>query len=252
MATLALPMPATSAAPDHDAIPQHARVLVWSVIAAGAVALIARWPVAAPTPALAVFLLLASVVLSVMKLRLPLARSHATISMAYAIDFAALLLCGADVAMVIASIGVLVQCAFRVKVPQPAIRMVYSVATAVLSVQAAGLVWNTLRGDLDALQFATTIAPMLVTAVVYFIVNTGLIALAIGLTTAMAPVRLWHDEFLWSARPARWSPSWCRTGPMRCWRSSWCPSTFLSAPTRLRSTASTPNAAMPIHCRPWS
>lgn len=199
MATLALPMPATSAAPDHDAIPQHARVLVWSVIAAVAVALIARWPVAAPTPALAVFLLLASVVLSVMKLRLPLARSHATISMAYAIDFAALLLCGADVAMVIASIGVLVQCAFRVKVPQPAIRMVYSVATAVLSVQAAGLVWNTLRGDLDALQFATTIAPMLVTAVVYFIVNTGLIALAIGLTTAMAPVRLWHDEFLWSA-----------------------------------------------------
>ena len=198
MASLALPMPAPAAV-SRDSMPQRARMLIWAVIATGALVLCARWPTAAPSPSLATFLVLSSVALSLFKLRLPLVRSHATISMAYTIDFAALLLCGADVAMVVASVGVLVQCTVRVKVSQPPVRMVYSVAAAILSVQAAGAVWTALQGDLGPLQFGTTLAPMVVAAVVYFVVNTGLIALAIATTTDADPFKLWHGEFLWSA-----------------------------------------------------
>lgn len=175
------------------------QVLIWTVITSGIGLGIARWPTALPNPTLVLLLLGASTMLATVKLRLPLTSGHATISISYAVDFAALLLCGADVTTVIAAIAVVVQCSFRTALPQPPIRTLYSVATVTLAVQASGAIWSVLGGDLGPLGVSTTLVPMLATALGYFLVNTSLIAFAIGLTSGVSPLRMWHAEFLWSA-----------------------------------------------------
>jgi len=175
------------------------RIYLTSVIAVGVTLIAARWPAAGPHAQMASYLLIASLVLSLLKLSMPLDAGQATISMAYTVDFAALLLCGADVAMLIATFGVLVQCLVRAKTKQPPIRLIFSVAAVVISVQASGYVWSALGGGVENLGFATTIGPMSAAASVYFALNSVLVALAIALTASTSPTRTWQREFLWTA-----------------------------------------------------
>ncbi len=175
------------------------RMYLAVVIVAGTTLLVARWPQGYPHPGLAAVLLTASLLLSLLKVRLPLHSGQATISMAYTVDFAALLLCGPDVAMLIATFGVLVQCAVRVKITQPPIRLVFSVAAVVISVQASGAIWSFLGGDVGSLGLASTMGPMSAAATVYFAFNSALVAVAIALTSGASPTQTWHREFLWSA-----------------------------------------------------
>jgi PAS domain S-box-containing protein len=175
------------------------KAVVWSVIATGAAVVLLQWPTEIQNPALVAVLLASSMLLALLKLQLPLSNGHATISMAYAVDFAALLLCGADVAMVIAGLAVVVQCSFRNAMPQPLVRTLFSVATVVICVQSAGAIWWFLSGDLGPLGISTTVAPMLATATGYFLVNSALISIAVSLTAGTSTLRTWHTEFLWSA-----------------------------------------------------
>jgi putative nucleotidyltransferase with HDIG domain len=41
------------------------------------------------------------------------------------------------------------------------------------------------------------VGPLVVFAIVYFIVNSGLVALAIGLSKNLAPYKIWRDHFAW-------------------------------------------------------
>ncbi|HWI17628.1 MAG TPA: PAS domain-containing protein, partial [Vicinamibacterales bacterium] len=200
MTTLALDLTQSAASTLGGGRQQRqARLFVWGVIVAGAGIGVTQWPTTFPEPGLAVLLLLGSILLALVKLQLPLTNGHATISMAYAVDFAALLLCGADVAMFIAAVAVIAQCSFRNALPQPLVRTLYSIAAVMISVQAAGAVWAFLSGDLGPLGITTTVVPMLVTATVYFLINTAMIAMAISLTAGSSPSRTWQTEFLWSA-----------------------------------------------------
>src|SRR5688572_12394132 len=120
---------------------------VGGVIVAGGALLVQFAPRTYPHPFLALTLLLAALVLSVFKLRLPLGRGNSTMSMAYAVDFAALMLVGADLAMVVAAAGVLTQCTVRVKRRQPVYRTAFSVASVIIAVHVAGWVWSVLGGN---------------------------------------------------------------------------------------------------------
>lgn len=175
------------------------QIYLASVIAVGFGLLLTRWPAAYPHPEMSILLLVASLVLSLLKMRLPLNVGQATISMAYTVDFAALLLCGPGVAMLIATFGVLIQCLVRVKTPQPSIRLIFSVAAVVISVQAAGYTWAALAGEINHLGLVGTIGPMSAAATVYFMINSALVAYAIALTGGNSPARTWQREFLWSA-----------------------------------------------------
>jgi PAS domain S-box-containing protein len=175
------------------------RIYLAGVIAAGYTIMAARWPMSFPYAEFSVVLLFASLGLSLFKMRLPLKVGQATISMSYTVDFAALLLCGPDVAMLIAACGVLVQCLVGAKTRQPIIRLVFSVAAIVLSVQSAGVTWAYFGGEVDHLGLISTIGPMSAAATVYFLVNSLLIAFAIAMTGGAPPMRTWQGEFLWSA-----------------------------------------------------
>jgi len=175
------------------------RIYLAGVIVIGYTAMAASWPMGCPHAEFAVGLLIASLGLSLFKMRLPLKVGQATISMAYTVDFAALLICGPDIAMVIATFGVLVQCLIGAKTRQPIIRLVFSVAAIVISVQCAGFTWAYLGGDINNLGLIRTIGPMSAAATVYFLVNSLLVAFAIGLTGGTSPLGIWQYEFLWSA-----------------------------------------------------
>jgi PAS domain S-box-containing protein len=172
---------------------------VSAVILAGALLLIQDAPRAYPRPFMALTLLAATLILSAFKLRLPLGRGNSTMSMAYAVDFTALVVGGPDLAMVIAAAGVVVQCTVRVRRTQPIHRIAFSVASVVIAVQAAGIAWHAFGGASNPMFVSEMIGPLSAAATAYFAVNTTLVACAIALSSAVPVASQWYREFFWSA-----------------------------------------------------
>jgi PAS domain S-box-containing protein len=141
-----------------------------------------------------------TLLLSYFKMRLPIGDGDSTMSLAFAVDFAAIPLVGADVAMVVAALGVLAQCTLRVAEQQPLYRTAFSVASIAIAVQCVGQVWTGLGGTVGSvLSFSGTIVPLSAAATSYFVINTGLVASAIALASGRSPWKLWLREFLFSA-----------------------------------------------------
>src|SRR3954464_14773133 len=113
-------------------------------------------PRAYPNPTLAALLLVAAVALSLFKLRLPLNDGVSTMTLAYTVDFVALLAGDANLAMVIAAAAVFGQCTARVRKAPPVHRVAFSIAAVVIAVRAAGVVWALLDGSVLALGLTTT------------------------------------------------------------------------------------------------
>ena len=174
------------------------RLYVGAVIMAGSGLLVSLAPRELNNPLVAVALLVSTVFLSVFKLRLPLGNGASTMSMAYAVDFVALIVEGANLAMLLGAIGVLIQCSVRVGRKQPIHRAAFSAAAVVIAVQLAGWGWTALGGNLSQLTLSSTVLPLMVCAITYFAVNTGLVAGAIAVT-APSPVRNLVPEFLRTA-----------------------------------------------------
>ena len=175
------------------------RIYVAAVIVAGAGILAAFVPYEYPRPALALTYLAAMLFVSLFKLRVPLGRGCSTMSMAYVVDFMVLVTEGADLAMTIASIGVLVQCTVNVRRRQPWYRTAFSVAAVALAVKSAGLVWSALGGTILEPAASVTIIPLAVAALVYFAVNTGLVATAIALSNGVSLIGFWQAHFVRTA-----------------------------------------------------
>src|SRR5688572_24555355 len=175
------------------------RVYIGAVIAAGALVLGTFAPRELPNPLLAATFLAAMIVVSLFKLRLPLGHGQSTLSMAYVVDFTVLATAGADLAMAIAAVGVLVQCTVNVRRRQPWYRTAFSIAAVALSVRTAGLVWAALGGSLDGPSGVDAILPLVGAAVPYFAINSGLVAAAIALSSGVSPVRCWAQGFVAAA-----------------------------------------------------
>jgi len=182
-------------------LPVPARLYVAAVLAAGAGVLLFFGPRSLEQPILFLVLLLLSSVASALKVTLPLTSSGSTMSVSYAVDFAALLLLGADPTMFVAATSAWAQCTFRTQTQPPAHRTLFSMSSLVLTVKATGLVYAWLGGPVAGTDFTlTSIArPLLGAATAYFLCNTAFIATAIGLSTRQWIPRVWNENFLWSA-----------------------------------------------------
>ena len=171
------------------------RLFVGVVIAAGAAALLTRVPDRFERPELTVVFLAVMLAASLFKLRLPLGLGQSTMSMAYVVDFTVLVTLGAGVAMLIAAAGVLAQCTLNVRRSQPWYRTAFSMAVIVMSVQAAGWVWSATGGQANA-SFLAVLAPLAAATVLYFVVNTGLVAAAVSLSNGVSAVSFWQRNFI--------------------------------------------------------
>ncbi len=182
-------------------LPVPARLYVSAVLLGGAATLAFFAPRSLDHPLLFLSLLLLSSTASALKVSLPLTRSGSTMSVSYAVDFAALLLLGADAAMIVSAASAWSQCTFRAQTRPPMYRTLFSMASLVLTVKATGVIYARLGGPPFGADFtlASIARPLMVAATVYFLANTAFVATAIGLSTRQPIPRVWNENFLWSA-----------------------------------------------------
>jgi diguanylate cyclase (GGDEF)-like protein/putative nucleotidyltransferase with HDIG domain len=182
-------------------LPVPARFYVGAVLAAGATVLVTFGPRSIDNLGLFAALLVISSVASAFKVTLPLATAGSTMSVSYAVDFASLLLLGADPTMLVAAASAWSQCTFRVEKRAPLYRTLFSMASLVLTVKVTGFVYSWLGGPAPGQPFelASIPRPLVGAATAYFIGNTVFIATAISLSNRQSLVRVWNENFLWSA-----------------------------------------------------
>jgi diguanylate cyclase (GGDEF)-like protein/putative nucleotidyltransferase with HDIG domain len=182
-------------------LPLAARLFVGAVLTAGLVILIFYAPRSLHNPVLFAALLCFSSLASALKVSLPLASSGSTMSVSYAVDFASLLLLGANETMIVAAASAWSQCTFRTQTRSDTYRTLFSMASLVVTVKAAGLVYVWLGGTPpgEPFTFLAIPKPLVGAATAYFVCNTALIATAIALSTRQPLLRVWNENFLWSA-----------------------------------------------------
>jgi diguanylate cyclase (GGDEF)-like protein/putative nucleotidyltransferase with HDIG domain len=177
-----------------------ARYYVAAIIAIGFIVLILRLPDATfAQPVLFIALLILSSMTAALKVHLPLTSSGSTMSVSYAVDFASLLLLGPHETMLVAAGSAFSQCHLKTKERNAVHRTLFSVASLVITVQASGLAFHFLGGTGSGMAFAALARPLVGAATVYFVLNTGLVATAIALSTGAPIFSTWHNNFLWSA-----------------------------------------------------
>jgi signal transduction histidine kinase/CheY-like chemotaxis protein len=110
----------------------------------------------------------------------------------------ALLLLGPRPAIVIAVCGVWTQCTINVKRRYPLYRTAFSMSAEALTMAATGFVYQLLGGSVAA-GLSSLARPVVASIATYFCINTGLVAIAIALTTGRRVWIVWRDDFLWSA-----------------------------------------------------
>ena len=178
--------------------PPRARWYIVVVIALGVATFALLVPRATFTPIVPlVFLVLLSALTSAFKVQFPIA-SGSNMSVSYVVDIAALILRGPHAAMIVGAAGGWSQTTLNSRTPNPPFRTVFNMAMLVLTVQAAGQVFQRLGGRADA-DPATLIVPLAGMALTYFFVNTVPIAIAIALTTDQSAWRIWKTDFASSA-----------------------------------------------------
>jgi len=155
-------------------------------------------PRAQLTPVLPLlFLVLLSSLTSAFKVQLPIA-SGSSMSVSYIVDIASLIIRGPHATMIVGAASGWTQSTVNARSQTAAHRTLFNMAVLVLTVQAAGQVYQRLggrpTGDLSVI--AVPLAGM---ALTYFFLNTVPIAVAIALTTRQSAWRIWKSDFASSA-----------------------------------------------------
>ena len=74
----------------------------------------------------------------------------------------------------------------------------FSAASLALTVQATGFTYWVLGGSKDLAQLPFPIEASIAAAAVFFVVNSGLVAAAVALSTGQSVVSVWTRHYLWS------------------------------------------------------
>ena len=91
----------------------------------------------------------------------------------------------------------------NVRRPYPWYRTAFSIAAEALTMAATGLVYLELGGPPRPVEFAPLAGPLIAAISTYFFINTGLIAVAIALTSDRSVREVWLEDFP-GAAPASW------------------------------------------------
>ena len=179
--------------------PRAAQLYVAAVVMAGVAASAALLPLDYPRPFAFALLLVTATLTGGWKVTLPISLSSgSTLSVTHAVGLMALLLLGPRHAIPIAVAGVWAQCTFYVKQPYPLYRTVFSMAAEAFTMMASGVAYGWLGGAPEPVALVASAKPLVGAIATYFVVNTGLIASAIALSTRRSAWAVWRDDFCWS------------------------------------------------------
>jgi diguanylate cyclase (GGDEF)-like protein/PAS domain S-box-containing protein len=179
-------------------LPPRARVYVVLVVVTG----IALLTLLSQPPVVDQFVVLAGLVAaaiasSALKVHLPTTRNRATVSASFVVDFAALILFGPNLAMWISTVSAISQSTVRVAQKNPPHRTLFNAASLVVTMQVSGVAYAALGGHFGGLAGLGDATPLTGAVLVYFLVNSGLIAVAVALSTFQPVLRVWQRDFLW-------------------------------------------------------
>jgi len=181
-------------------LPAIARVYVLTVMAGGALAIgLSVSQGAFARPLLLVSFVAASIAVHSLKVTMQAGATGSTISMGFAVSYASLLVLGAPATVWASAAGGWAQCNLNTKSPNPWYRTLFTMAALAISIEAAAqvLAWTGgryLDGPADVV-----IPSIAASAIVYFFVNSVLVAAVIGLTTGKSIIKTWDQDFLWGA-----------------------------------------------------
>jgi PAS domain S-box-containing protein len=179
-------------------LPPRARWYIISVIVLGALTFGLLLPRATLTPVLPLVLFVfISALTSAFKVHFPIA-GGSNMSVSYVVDIAALILRGPHATMIVGAASGWSQSTLNARSGNPLHRTLFNMACLVLTVQAAGQVYQRLGGTPNV-DLSTIGVPLAGMALTYFFVNTIPIAIAIALTTNQSPWRVWKTDFASSA-----------------------------------------------------
>ena len=160
--------------------------------------------------------------------------------------------------MLVAAASAWSQCTFRTQTDSPPYRTLFSMASLVLTVKAAGLAHALSAAAAGCSHFSwiEIPKPLVGAATTYFVCNTALVATAIGLSTKEPIAPVWNENFLWSApsyfvggRAALPRPRSSIAAATGWRRSPSAPSISPTAPTRCTWGASRTSSATCSRCR---
>ena len=172
---------------------------VGTVITAGLVLLVTALPSVQDKPIAFASLLGLAAALSALKIHVPLARGWATMSTSFAALFVAMLTIGFGPALAIAAASGWVQSAFHAKTSQPLWRHLFNSMMLVLSVAAAGAVFQLLGGRFGHYEEALKYGALVGATSAYFLTNSLIVSTAVAISTRQRLWPCWHDNFLWTA-----------------------------------------------------
>jgi PAS domain S-box-containing protein len=179
-------------------LPPRARWYIVSVIVLAAVVFFALIPRAQfePVPSF-LFLVLISSLTAAFKVHFPIA-GGSNMSVSYVVDIASLILRGPHATMIVGAASGWSQSTLNTREGNPVHRTLFNMACLVLTVQAAGQVFQRLGGTATA-DLGTMVVPAAGMALTYFFANTVPIAIAIALTTNQSVWKVWKTDFASSA-----------------------------------------------------
>jgi diguanylate cyclase (GGDEF)-like protein/putative nucleotidyltransferase with HDIG domain len=142
-----------------------------------------------------------------------------SMSLGFALTFAALLRLGPQGALVIGTLGCLSSCLYPHR--QRGFQLAFNVAVAALSSWLAGVTFLALNGGGLTLSFERSAPAVAAASLVYFALNSAATAIAIGLSTRQKVIAFWYENFLWTA-PSYFAGACVGTGAaLLCGSRSW-------------------------------
>jgi diguanylate cyclase (GGDEF)-like protein/putative nucleotidyltransferase with HDIG domain len=181
-----------------DALSTPARAYIVTVVTAGVMLAGICLPLAAFDQPIVFFVaLVLSCTTAALRLQLPLLEgSRSNMSISDAIDFAALLLIGPHETMIITVASIASERSFNRTAP-PLHGTLFRMAALVLAVEGAGLAFR-LAGGGATTALLPLARPAALAAAAFFMINTGLVAGVVAVSTGTRFADAWRVRFLWS------------------------------------------------------
>lgn len=193
-------MPPSKTAGQHTGLPVPTRVFVSLVIAAGA-GVLGRAVVslvASPPPGEWLFFAALSLLSGAFNLKVPAIPARISVSEAFV--FATVLLYGPEAATVVVTLDAIMM-SLRLRSDRKYLfRTPFNITAAAFSIWVASHAYVLLLGNNQSaieIGLDRLLGPLLVLAVSYFILNSGLVAIAMSLERRTRAFAIWRTNFLW-------------------------------------------------------
>ena len=188
-----------SAAEGLSGMPWAARLYVIVMIVAGLGCLYLALPrIDISSPGWLAALLVIGLATATIHLPLPLAQGRSSMSVSHAVVVMAMLTSGPAAAVLLVVATTLVQSTVRTRLVSRPHRTLFNIGSLVVTVTLASGTYSYWRVDHGS-WLDTVGGPLACAELVYFLVNTLLVAMAVALSTRQPLLRVWRSDFMWTS-----------------------------------------------------